>query len=353
MTENPFLRRTTPKIGGSAGSLFDPKASQQTLEARLAELTAERDQMIRRSQFLDDLQQRLLTDSSIFAPRRLPRIWRRALRALNADGDAGVSLAAKGAHADLFWVSRDMGVLAGNAAEALPEVHLGKDLWPSDVGFMVFSNPMRVSGFQHTKYSERTTESIRAVLWAPDGDGLTIAMYADVVSAVSMAMKAARKTDVSEDEVVREVAHFSQEFGDLMPIARGHYPVNKPVSTTSNEGNEPHLAILVSTMWLLMQQPLVVETTKQEVDAKTKRKLHRSGDKVPDVRLIDLRRARGENKPGNGNRNYEHQWMVRGHWRKQWMPSLNMHRPTWVRPHIKGPEGKPFITGEKVNVWRR
>lgn len=192
-------------------------------------------------------------------------------------------------------------------------------------------------------------------------DGITISMFADVASAVTMAMRTAAKTgnlSVHEDDVVREAAAYTTSFGDLMPIARGVYPIDTPIAlapdgTDTNTGTEPHLAILLSTMWLLMQQPLVVETTEQTLDLKTARKLRRNHEHIPTVRLIDLRRTRGDHPGEPGNRNYQHQWMVRGHWRKQWLPSLGIHRPTWVRPHIKGPEGKPILLTDKVNVWRR
>lgn len=37
-------------------------------------------------------------------------------------------------------------------------------------------------------------------------------------------------------------------------------------------------------------------------------------------------------------------WMVRGHWRAQFYPSSNCHRPLWITPHVKGPATKPLKT---------
>jgi hypothetical protein len=52
-------------------------------------------------------------------------------------------------------------------------------------------------------------------------------------------------------------------------------------------------------------------------------------------------------------RDYQHQWVVRGHWRQQWYPSRNVHRPIWITPHIKGPEGAPLLGGERVFHWKQ
>jgi hypothetical protein len=41
-------------------------------------------------------------------------------------------------------------------------------------------------------------------------------------------------------------------------------------------------------------------------------------------------------------RDYSCQWLVGGHWRQQYYPSTNEHRPIWIEPYVKGPEDKPF-----------
>ena len=82
-------------------------------------------------------------------------------------------------------------------------------------------------------------------------------------------------------------------------------------------------------------------------------------DLDPTVRYIDLRRARTEpsdhtdDEPRTSTREYRHRWIVRGHWRNQWYPSRNDHRPIWIDPHFAGPEDKPLLGGERVNVLRR
>jgi hypothetical protein len=42
-------------------------------------------------------------------------------------------------------------------------------------------------------------------------------------------------------------------------------------------------------------------------------------------------------------------WIVRGHWRNQWFPKTEEHRPMWILPYGKGPEEKPLkMPGTKL-----
>jgi hypothetical protein len=72
------------------------------------------------------------------------------------------------------------------------------------------------------------------------------------------------------------------------------------------------------------------------------------------VRVIALRRP---NKPaseaGTSERDYHHQWVVRGHWRNQPYKTQGIVRPIWIAPHSKGPEGAPLLGGERVLHWKQ
>jgi hypothetical protein len=64
------------------------------------------------------------------------------------------------------------------------------------------------------------------------------------------------------------------------------------------------------------------------------------------VRVIHLRRRAGASQEGRAAPGvppeWSCQWIVRGHWRDQWYPSLGRHQPVWVLPYVKGPEDKPL-----------
>jgi hypothetical protein len=100
-----------------------------------------------------------------------------------------------------------------------------------------------------------------------------------------------------------------------------------------------------------MQQTLA-QTTEVHVDRAARKRLRRLGQEPTPVRVIELRRP-AHSGSGDGSREFHHQWIVRGHWRQQWYPAREVHRPVWIAPHIKGPEGAPLIGGEKVYAWKR
>ena len=70
------------------------------------------------------------------------------------------------------------------------------------------------------------------------------------------------------------------------------------------------------------------------------------------ISVIMLRR-----RSGQGHRDTEvewsHRWLVRGHWRNQWYSSEQTHRLIYINPHIKGPEDKPLVIHDKVNILGR
>ena len=102
-----------------------------------------------------------------------------------------------------------------------------------------------------------------------------------------------------------------------------------------------------------MQQPLADSSTV-EPDRAARKRLHRAGQEPAPVRVIELRRSRNTaSGHGESDREYHHRWITRGHWRQHWYPKRQVHRPVWIAPHIKGPEGAPLIGGEKVYALKR
>ena len=74
------------------------------------------------------------------------------------------------------------------------------------------------------------------------------------------------------------------------------------------------------------------------------RKIASSTVSIIDMRLEHLPGASGP-KAGDGEIvDWKHRWIVRGHLRAQWYPSLQAHRVIYVPPHVKGPEDKPLKT---------
>jgi len=49
-----------------------------------------------------------------------------------------------------------------------------------------------------------------------------------------------------------------------------------------------------------------------------------------------------------------HRFLVRGHWTHQpYGPNRALRRLIYIEPYVKGPDGAPLTTRDKVTVWRR
>lgn len=109
-------------------------------------------------------------------------------------------------------------------------------------------------------------------------------------------------------------------------------------------------ADMFRAMCYLLRQRVAQETTVSP-DRAARRRMAREGREPASVRVISIRGASASGG-GDGSREYVHRWVVRGHWRRQWYPSIQQNRPIWITPYVKGPEDAPLLGGEKVYVAR-
>ena len=75
-----------------------------------------------------------------------------------------------------------------------------------------------------------------------------------------------------------------------------------------------------------------------------RRAAEREGKPVIDIAVVILRReapAR-ETQDHESDIEWSCHWLVKGHWRRQWHPSLGEHRPIYIDAHLKGDMDKPF-----------
>lgn len=102
----------------------------------------------------------------------------------------------------------------------------------------------------------------------------------------------------------------------------------------------------------------ILSRRSERPDRPTRRRLEREGwTHEPLIQVITLRRAHpeGEARESSGIPvEWTCQWVVSGHWRQQFYPSTGEHRPVFVLPYIKGPEGLPLkAPAERVFVVAR
>lgn len=114
----------------------------------------------------------------------------------------------------------------------------------------------------------------------------------------------------------------------------------------ADDGLQTYIQLLFSTCHLMRQQ--LAETSSEPVPRATRRRYERDHRTPPQVRVCRLRRSERPETTGESAREWHHRWIVRGHWRQQWYPSIQAHRPVWIAPFVKGPQDAPLLGGEKV-----
>ena len=248
--------------------------------------------------------------------------------------------------ADLFFVSAPMTELAGEAARSLPDFQVQEQDLPSRCGFMFFEGALRDVAVTSDDGGQR--DPVYACSWEVMEDqtarvGVRACLYADAGAE----WRASSRLGAS-DRILRDLmkSPLSTPRTDYFWTFNGR---------KANEPTHPRDVSLafeaLRSVWLLMQQPLG-EVAEAEFDHATVKRLRRARVKERPVRVITLRRPRGATSSAAGQE-WHHQWIVRGHWRNHWHPKRQVHRPIWIAPHVKGPEGAPMLGGEKVYALKQ
>lgn len=218
------------------------------------------------------------------------------------------------------WVTEDMAELTRHSAPTLPEFRLQpEDLpWPSALVF--FESPL----FHVTDGG--LTLPVGGLCWASDPGGVGLTTLAPIN-------------------------------GHYIPQIFTTWPYGDPIMSEYDppEFEEPHRA--VATLWVLLRQRVAVLSSAGPASRGAGRRLSRSlPERDPNsINVVTLRRPKvQENGDGPGRHvEWSHRWLVDGHWRQQWYPSIEDHRPVWIAPHVKGPDSKPLVTKDKVYAWKR
>ncbi|MFF2277949.1 hypothetical protein [Agromyces sp. NPDC058126] len=73
----------------------------------------------------------------------------------------------------------------------------------------------------------------------------------------------------------------------------------------------------------------------------------------PDVSVVHVaaRSERGSGEKDGAAHPREVQWMVQGHWRRQWYPSSQEHRPIWISEHRAGHSDASLLVRDRVYVY--
>lgn len=261
--------------------------------------------------------------------------------ALNPSGDLRLLLEIKRLQqAELYFVSAAMTEVAVAAAATLPTFVVEEFDLPSRCGLIVFEKPMAVNQLPDSS----GIAYISAAAWGVTGGGAASALvwlsfYTDQHHAWTIEAAAGL---ISKDTARQRIASRPR----YRHVAEGARILGECAETNGNWALDLWGRAIV-TAWLLSQQAITE-------DAKVGAPHGEPGStrEAAAVRVIELRR-RTAGEQGQGVARYRRRWLVKGHWRQQWFPKQKAHRPVWIAPHVKGPEGAPMIDGERVYAWKR
>jgi hypothetical protein len=91
----------------------------------------------------------------------------------------------------------------------------------------------------------------------------------------------------------------------------------------------------------IRQECVSIQTTP--ASRPIRRHLPKAYTAEPVIKIIQLRRRSPATTSGTAEqRDYSCRWLVRGHWRNQFYPSSQSHRPRFIPAYVKGPDDKPL-----------
>ena len=148
---------------------------------------------------------------------------------------------------------------------------------------------------------------------------------------------------------------------DLVNVARKRVPQSFATMRTPLDGEAFTDDLVGDWQWFLdafgvFAATLVLAASEQvaNVDevSPNRRQVRRSaGKRSPQpVRVVRLNVAPSTGRhAGESEREYQHRWLVSGHWRSQpYGPGRTKRRLQLIAPYVKGPAGKPFAEPRPV-----
>lgn len=264
-----------------------------------------------------------------------------------------------------YRVTPDMCQLVRFAASQLDDSDAwDRDLAPTQCGFVRFDDPLPVRDVRGR------TMLINWLVWGPlskaldDMSGVSLWQFNDAWTHPDDLHRdfwdygnTQEFTAESLERLARVIGRWETVGTDIVQDGRPLGPENQEpgpeqAAALAAEGVEAvpgtNVLRLVHALWLLLGQTVTV-VEDEAVDRPARRRATRK-NLPPKVTVIRLRRAEGHaRREGESHVEWQHRWIVRGHWRWQACgPNRSERRRIWIHPFVKGPEGAPLKQSEKV-----
>ena len=247
--------------------------------------------------------------------------------------------------ADPMWVSQDVKDLIESAALSWqPEALKVDDVFPNLYGFVLFPEPFVVRDVHNKRLA------FRAIAWEPIGPDGWIAYDAydeRVHPRDATGVMLSAYSHIDDDDDYPLVASTGVERSELPVMSLCYvtpWSFNGQTPIDMSESGLLDFCKITQVMWRMAQQQVTVHEGNR-LPRPERRRAERTGLQS-DVVVVRLRHAKLEPEHGSGEPNeveWSCRWMVKGHWRNQYYPSIKDHRQVWINSHVKGPEDAPLV----------
>lgn len=157
---------------------------------------------------------------------------------------------------------------------------------------------------------------------------------------------------------LHEIADFGDgaciaDHGQPWPLALGRSLKEQPI-WRGDSGDDLWARRMPAVTLLLFGQTLVTHSNLSPNRAQRRRAIKRGRLEPADLTVIMLRRVEHHRSDADGAPvDWQHRWIVNGHWRNQWHPRQRVHRSKWIAPYVKGPDDAPLIPKRHLSVLVR
>jgi hypothetical protein len=280
--------------------------------------------------------------------------------------------------APTYWVAAEMLDVVDHAAESIQNETMQIGDLPSPSGFALLERPIG------NKDARGRWTTWRAISWTTrtasldeDPPAVAFTFYVDARDRTDeVNQDLARQFPESFHDVSThypfQISHvgdvrFGHDYGSDLALHASESLAETLVDDVDDEGRHVLPAAEIHelaqrtvkwlrTFWRLMQQR-IGHPRVERPDRAVARRLARSKAPVPistEVQVITLRRyAEAQEPVGGADPSWSHRWMVGGHWRNQYYPSLDDHRQIWIAPYVKGDPSLPLVIKDRVYRWDR
>ncbi|HEY3033556.1 MAG TPA: hypothetical protein VGJ54_02705 [Streptosporangiaceae bacterium] len=226
------------------------------------------------------------------------------------------------------------------AVRTMPAYTFTAESFPCPWGFAWFDEPVLLVE------DEAGPQLLRALHWQvrpaePNGRAM-VGINGYLAAEGSPGLRFAVRAVVYFGETLESVvaAH-----GDALRVASDTYERRAP----GQDRDDVLLRFFAGCLSFLEQRITTSEqrTVSRFLRRQLEREKHPVFRNVPAVRVIELRRRayreHGHDEPtGNEAPAWQYQWIVSGHWRRQYYPASDAHKPRYIAPYVKGPADRPL-----------